>query len=267
MPSPNFKPNTLFNENCVETMSRIDDCSVDMILTSPPYDDMREYDGNTFTEFETIAKEVYRIVKVGGVVVWVISDQTKNGDETGTSFKHALYFKETGFKLFDTMIYLKPPRGACGSNKTYWQSFEYMFVFSKGSPKTINLLMDRENKDERTGDTGTKRMFNGTRKKIKRGGYGRLGRRTNVWEYKVGRGHSSKDDIAYEHPAIFPEKLAEDHILSWSNECDLIYDPFMGSGTTAKMSILNGRRFIGSDMSQKYCAIAKKRITMYEKKV
>ena len=140
------------------------------------------------------------------------------------------------------MIYLKTPRGAVGNNNTYWQTFEYMFVLSKGKPKTINLIRDRENKEARSGDTGTKRLYDGSLFKQKRGGYSKYGRRTNVWEYLIGKGHSASDKIAHEHPAVFHEKLAQDHIISWSNEEDIVYDPFMGSGTTAKMAILNKKK-------------------------
>ena len=255
-----LKLNTIYNENCIDTMASMPDNFVDLVITSPPYDDMRKYSGNDFDEFEDIASELYRIVKDGGIVVWIISDQTKKGNESGTSFKHALHFKQIGFDLFDTMIYLKPPRGATGNNKTYWQTFEYMFILSKGTPKTINLLFDRENKDARNGDNGTKRLYDGSLKKLKRGGYAKIGRRTNVWQYNIGNGHSATDNIAYEHPAIFPEKLAEDHILSWSNKGDLVYDPFMGSGTTAKMAFLNKRVFLGSEISKDYYIIAKKRM-------
>ena len=137
--------NMVYNENCLETMARMEDGCIDLTVTSPPYDDMREYSGNDFNEFEQIAQELYRITADGGVVVWIIGDQTRMGNESGTSFKHALHFKKIKFNLFDTMIYSKPPRGAVGNNKGYWQSFEYMFVLSKGAPKAINLLRDREN--------------------------------------------------------------------------------------------------------------------------
>ena len=207
-----MKTNIIYNENCLDTMMRLSDSCVDMVLTSPPYDNMREYAGDTFDGFELIAKSLFRVLKDGGVIVWIVGDQTIEGNESGTSFKQALYFKDIGLNLFDTMIYQKPPRGAVGNNKTYWQSFEYMFVFSKGQPKAINLILDRENREARSGDNGTKRLHNGGLKKIARKGYGLLGRRTNVWEYKVSKGHSTKDMIAYKHPAIFPEKLAQDHI-------------------------------------------------------
>lgn len=255
-----FKLNHIYNENCLETMIRMPDNFIDMVVTSPPYDDMRKYSGNTFSEFEIIAKALYRVIKKGGVIVWVVGDQTIKGNETGTSFKQALYFKEIGFNLFDTMIYQKTPRGAVGNNQAYWQTFEYMFILSKGKPKTINLIRDRENKEARGGDKGTKRLHDGSLLNQNRGGYSKYGRRTNVWEYLIGKGHSAIDEVAYEHPAIFPEKLARDHIISWSKEGDIIYDPFMGSGTTAKMAILNNRKYAGSELSDKYCEIAQKRL-------
>ena len=258
--SLNDKFGEIYNEDCLDTMAKLGKDIIDLTVTSPPYDSMREYSGNDFDQFEKTAKGLYHVTKPGGVVVWVIGDQTIRGNESGTSFRHALYFQEVGFNLFDTMIYLKPPRGAVGNNQTYWQSFEYMFILSKGKPKTINLIKDRENKDERAGDNSKKRFADGSLRPVNRSGYKKFGRRTNVWEYLIGKGHSSKDKIAHEHPAIFPEKLAEDHIISWSNPGDVVYDPFMGSGTTAKMAVLNNRQWIGSEISQEYCRIAKERL-------
>lgn len=251
--------NKIYNENCLDTMAKMPDNFIDLTVTSPPYDGMRTYNGYSFP-FEYIAKELLRITKQGGVVVWVVGDATVKGSETGTSFRQALFFKEVGFDLFDTMIYAKTPRGAVGNNKTYWQTFEYMFILSKGKPKTINLINDRKNKESREGDNGTKRLENGDLLRVKRGGYSEYGRRTNIWEYGIGKGQSTKDNIAFEHPAIFPENLANDHIISWSNVNDLIYDPFMGSGTTAKMAMLNNRKYIGSEISEDYCKIIETRI-------
>lgn len=240
--------NRIYNENCLLTMAKMQENTVDLTLTSPPYDDMRSYGGHGFNDFEAIVPELFRVTKEGGVVVWVVGDQTIKGDETGTSFRQALYFKEKGFKLFDTMIYMKTPRGAVGNNRTYWQTFEYMFVFAKGTPKTINLIKDRANKEARSGDRGTKRLRDGSLMNLERAGYEAFGRRTNVWEYLVGKGHSATDNFAYEHPAIFPEKLALDHIVSWTNEGDLVYDPFAGSGTTAKMAKRSNRNYLGSEI-------------------
>lgn len=252
--------NQVIQGDCLDIMKTLDDKSIDMVLTSPPYDNLRTYKGYTFN-FEGIAQEIYRVLKDGGVCVWIVGDATIKGSETGTSFKQALYFKEIGFNLFDTMIYQKTPRGAVGSNKTYWQTFEYMFILSKGTPKTINLLKDRENKDERNGDSGTKRLSDGSLLKLKRAGYSKFGRRTNVWEYLTGRGHSASDNFAHQHPATFPEKLAEDHILSWSNEGDTILDPMAGSGTTLKMAKKNNRNYIGIEIAPEYIDIINKRLT------
>jgi site-specific DNA-methyltransferase (adenine-specific) len=264
--------NKIYNEDCLDTMSKMPDGMIDLTVTSPPYDNLRNYNnhvkglksklnGYSFP-FENIAKELFRVTKDGGVVVWIVGDATTDADETGNSLRQALYFKECGFKLFDTMIYSKKPRGAVGNNNTYWQSFEYMFVLSKGKPKTINLLKDRKNKEARNGDNGTKRLQNGTLLQLKRGGYGEFGRRTNIWEYHIGKGHSTNDEIAHQHPAIFPEKLARDHIYTWSNEGDLVYDPMMGSGTVAKMCIFMGRDYLGSEINKTYCKIAEKRISI-----
>ncbi len=268
--------NKIYNEDCLLTMLRMPDNYVDLTVTSPPYDEMRTYNnhinGKTKSNgysfpFENIAKELFRVTKEGGIVVWVVGDETIKGDETGNSLRQALFFKECGFKLFDTMIYCKMPRGAVGNNKTYWQTFEYMFVFSKGYPKTINLIMDRKNKESRKGDRGTKRLQNGELLKLQRGGYGEFGRRTNIWEYNIGKGHSTGDNIAFGHPAIFPEKLARDHILTWSNENDLVYDPMMGSGTVAKMCILTERNFLGSEINKEYCKIAERRLSTIQSSI
>jgi len=263
--------NKIYYESCLITMANMPDNFIDLTITSPPYDNLRSYNNcvngikkkfnNHSFPFEDIAKELFRITKNGGVLVWVVGDETINGNETGNSFRQALFFKECGFNLFDTMIYSKPPRGSVGNNKTYWQSFEYMFVLSKGQPKTINLLRDRENKEERAGDKGTKRLYNGDLLNLERNGYGKFGRRTNIWEYYIGKGHSTKDNVAFKHPAIFPEKLAHDHIVSWTNVGELVYDPMMGSGTVAKMCILTGRNFIGSEINEEYCNIANIRIS------
>ncbi len=260
MPQKDIIINKIYNKCCLNTMSLMNDNYIDLVITSPPYDNMRKYSGNTFDQFEKIAQELYRIIAVGGVAVWIVGDQTVKSNESGTSFRQALYFKKIGFNLFDTMIYQKKPRGAVGNNKGYWQTFEYMFILSKGTPKTINLLTDRKNKDSRSGDISKKRMFDGTLQAVKRKGYSKMGRRTNIWEYSTGKGHSSSDKEAYKHPAIFPEKLAQDHITSWSNEGDLVYDPFMGSGTVAKCCKLLNRKWVGSEICKEYCDIAQERI-------
>jgi len=251
--------NKIYNENCLDTMARMPDGFVDLTVTSPPYDNLRKYNGYSF-DFEAVAKELYRVTKQGGVVVWVVGDATIKGSETGTSFRQALYFKEIGFNLHDTMIYGKNGSLPLNSNR-YEPIFEYMFVFSKGKPKSLNKLMEPcKNAGKIT--TGTFRGIDGGMKH--KTGLGRPIKDTkvkgNIWFYDVGNCKTTKDAIAMGHPAIFPEQLAKDHIISWSNPGDLVFDPFMGSGTTAKMAILNNRNWIGSEISKEYCEIAEKRI-------
>ncbi len=248
----------------IEGMRLLDDNCIDLTVTSPPYDNLRTYKGFSW-DFEGVANELYRVTKEGGVVVWVVGDATIKGSETGTSFKQALYFKEIGFNLHDTMIYQKDACPFPEINR-YYPSFEYMFVLSKGKPKTANLIMDKPNKRFGEKITGTGRNPDGTLKQhtsvknktnrvVKE-----FGVRTNVWLYSVGKWKITKDEYAYQHPAMFPEQLAQDHIISWSNEGDLVLDPFMGSGTTAKMAKLNNRNYIGFEISKDYCDIANKRI-------
>lgn len=256
--------NKVYCENCLDTMGRMPDEFIDLIVTSPPYDNLRDYKGYEF-DFESTARELYRVTKQGGVVVWVVGDATTKGSETGTSFKQALYFKECGFNLHDTMIYHKDNPPPVGGSNRYYQSFEYMFVFSKRKPKTFNpIIVPRRNK---WNDKRTVRY-----RSVNRNKDGEFNKKTipiktevkkqNLWTYVVSGGASTKDKIAHKHPAIFPEQLANDHIISWSNENDLVYDPLMGSGTTAKMALINNRRFIGSEISKEYCNIAKRRITV-----
>ena len=257
--------NKIYNMDCVQGMKLLDDCSVDLTVTSPPYDNLRSYKGFEF-DFESVAKELYRVTKDGGVVVWAVGDATINGSETGTSFKQALFFKECGFNLHDTMIYQKD---ACPFPETnrYYPMFEYMFVFSKGKPKTVNLIADKPNK--RYGEkvaSSTQRQPDGKTVKVSANKTDptrtvkKYGVRGNVWQYSPGYNKSTKDKYAYKHPAIFPEQLAQDHIISWSNPNDIILDPFMGSGTTAKMAKANNRNYIGFELSKEYCDIAEKRI-------
>lgn len=254
--------NKVYNENCIETMNKMPDDLIDLVITSPPYDNLRTYDGNNNFNFEEIANGLLRVVKQGGVVVWVVGDETVNGSESGTSFRQALYFKDIGFNLHDTMIYNKGSFQYPFPNR-YHQVFEYMFVFSKGKLKTFNPLMDRKNKRSGVRTTNTKREKNGEMTKRNGCEIKKFGKRFNIWKHNIGLNNSSKDKIAHEHPAIFPEDLARDHILSWSNEDDIVYDPMCGSGTTLKMAILNKRKWIGSEIVEEYYNTCVKRISPY----
>ena len=245
-------------------MSKMPSNYVDLVVTSPPYDNLRDYKGYSF-EFEKIAQELYRVVKNSGVVVWVVNDATVDGSETGTSFKQALFFKEIGFNLHDTMIYQKngATYPASKNSLRYTQIFEYMFVFSKGKPKTVNLIIDKKNNWAGSINWGknTDRQKDGSLKSKKNiNPVPEMSPRNNIWEYVVGGGFGQTDKIAYKHPATFPEQLAYDHIVSWSNENDIVYDPFTGSGTTCKMAHYSRRNYIGSEISKEYCDIAEQRL-------
>lgn len=239
------------------------DC-IDLVVTSPPYDDLRTY-GNHAWDFYGVAWQLKRVLKPGGVIVWVVNDATVDGTETGTSMRQALHFKSIGLRLHDTMIYAKDA-GPFPETNRYYPSFEYMLILSKGKPSTTNLIADKVN--NRAGEQGghSQREADGSiqpSSKRKHGGVHivkEFGVRRNVWEYSPGYGKSTADKVAYDHPAIFPEALARDHILSWSNEGDVVLDPFSGSGTTAKMAMHNGRRFIGIEVNQEYVEISKKRL-------
>ena len=229
---------------------------VDLTVTSPPYSDLRKYDGiEDFNEdvWSEVIRILYDITTDGGVVVWVVNDKTKNGSETGTAFKQALKFMEVGFNLNDTMLWCKTNAMPQVKQPRYNQVFEYMFVFSKGKPKTFNPIMEPckcagqlydSTCKNMGGENGrTHKTFNVNKEKVK----------SNVWEIAVAQNKTT-------HPAVFPEKLAEMHIVSWSNEWDLVFDPFVGSGTTCAVAKRLGRNYIGIDVSENYCNIAKDRV-------
>ena len=251
--------NKIYCESNIDTMSRMPDNFVDLTVTSPPYDNLRDYNGYSFP-FENIAKELYRVTKQGGVLVWVVNDETINGSETLTSAKQKIFFREhCGFNIHDTMIWEKP--GATNPSTTrYHQVFEYMFVLSKGPPKTFNGLKDRKNKWARRFGKGTVRSADGQMNHTKKDKLEatEFGLRNNVWYMNT----ACQENVCgkNEHPAPFSEELARDHILSWSKEGELVYDPFMGSGTTAKMALMLSRNFIGSELSKQYIDISEKRI-------
>lgn len=245
--------------DCLEVMRGLPDGCVDLTVTSPPYDDLRTYNGYVF-DFEGIAKELYRVTKDGGVVVWVVNDATINGSETGTSFRQALYFKDVcGFNLHDTMIWEKPTFTATGSLASrYAPVFEYMFVLSKGKPQTFNPIKDKSNKHHGEIIRGSIRQADGSVRPITGKGTKTIapfGQRHNVWHIAT-----ENSSLKRFHPAPFPESLANDHIISWSNPGDVVLDPFCGSGTTCKMAKVNGRHYIGIDISDEYCEIARSRI-------
>jgi DNA modification methylase len=257
--------NRIYNESNLETMARMEDNFIDLTVTSPPYDNLRDYNGYSFP-FEETAKELFRVTKQGGIVVWVVGDETKDFCETLTSFKQAIFFTECGFKLLDTMIYAKKSYApAYPKMMRYAQTFEYMFILSKGKPKTFNPIQTNKQKSSISDrmETNGFRQKDGTMEYKRMKTDSLLKDECNVWVYDTGFGKSSVDEISYQHPATFPEQLPKDHIHTWSNEGELIYDCFAGSGTTLKMAHLQKRNWIGSEISKEYCDIADKRMLKY----
>lgn len=237
--------------NCVDKMGHLPDNCIDLTVTSPPYDNLRTYDGYSF-DFEGAAKEIYRITKEGGVVVWIVGDSTVKGTESGTSFKQALFFKEIGFNLHDTMIWEKT--GRLPTQDRYYNIFEYMFVFSKGRPRAMNFICDHRNVNGgRVQQSDTVINKGKNIKSTKTFVRPEFSRRPNIWKIHVGINKT-------EHPAVFPEQLALDHISTWSNEGDVVLDPFLGSGTTGKAATTLNRKFIGIELSENYMKIARSRI-------
>lgn len=262
--------NKVYNCNCVDGLKTLNDNSIDLTVTSPPYDNLRTYQGTcnwSFDIFKSIAQELYRVTKPGGIVVWIVGDAVINGGETGTSFKQALYFQEIGFKIHDTMIYHKNTSSfpAKIDSKRYTQIFEYMFVFVKGKIRNdIKLIADKKNKWAGWTNWGANTNYDkdgNLNKTTDIKPVPEFSLRTNIWKY-----NTSFNDKIVKHPAVFPEQLAEDCILSWSKENDLILDPFMGSGTTAKMAMMNHRNFIGFELNEEYYNGILKRIEQFKNK-
>lgn len=252
--------NKIYNIDNVDGMMKMDSESIDLTITSPPYDDLRNYNGYSF-DFKNVAKELYRVTKEGGICVWIVNDATINGSKSGTSFEQALFFKEIGFNIHDVMIWNKPSFTSVGSIQTrYPDVFEYMFVFSKGKPKTFNPIKDRINKCVGNKKHGNIRQKDGSMKNVS--SLGRItlekGIRFNVWNIPTANNVKER----YNHPAPFPQQLVRDHILSWSSEGDVVLDPFMGSGTTAVVARALRRNYIGFEISKDYCDIAQKRIEL-----
>ncbi|KKK53019.1 hypothetical protein LCGC14_3098990 [marine sediment metagenome] len=246
---------TIYHGDCREIMPQLP--KVDLIVTSPPYDNLREYGRHAFS-FDGLPILLYRVLTDGACCVWVVGDQVIDGSETGSSFRQALTFLDCGFRIHDTMIFQKN-NTSLPDNIRYGQEFEYMFVFSKGLPKTFNPIQDRKRRWFGSSKYTKKRKVSGEMVLSTRDPNRQSNKRGNIWLYDVGYNKGASDNRAFQHPATFPEKLANDHIMSWSNPGDVILDPFLGSGTTAYCAKKLNRKCIGIEIEEKYCEIAAKR--------
>ena len=249
--------NNIIWGDCLRVMEGLPDKSIDLTVTSPPYDNLRKYEGYAF-DHEPAIRQLFRITKDGGVLVWIVADATINGSETGTSFQQALYAKHCGFNLHDTMIWRKT-KPLPLTHRRYEQAFEYMFVFSKGTPSVFNGLREPCKRTGEKNHTTHRRGGHNDDRLERASGFGRPVNPTRL-RYNVWDCATSQPGRDYTHPAIFPIELARDHISSWSNPGDLVLDPFLGSGTTAVSAKELGRHFIGIEISPKYIAIARSRL-------
>lgn len=257
-----MKTNKIYHSKAEDFLKNLPGELIDLTVTSPPYDKLRSY--NNEFDLKIIIPELFRATKPGGICVWVVADQTKNFSESGTSFRQALAFMEFGWCLFDTMIW-KKKNPMPGHRERYTDAFEYMFVFSKGKPRVFNPIKI----SSKTAGMSQKWAERPHESKVwkKKGPQirrtNKMKIKSNVWEFATGKGGSTNDIIAFEHPAIFPEKLVADHISSWTNEGDLVADIFSGSGTTAKVAHLMNRKWIGSEHCKNNCGIAERRMEPY----
>jgi DNA modification methylase len=255
--------NSIIHGDCVKVLAYLPPECIDLCVTSPPYDGLRAYRGYEF-EVEKVAEQLYRALKPGGTVVWIVADQTIKGSKSGSCYKHALAFQDCGFRLHDEMVYEKIGIRYPDSVR-YYPCFEKMFVFAKGRPKTVNQIRDRENVTAGQLQSWTKRERNGTLIKCaKRKTTAPFGVRRNIWAYNTTPHHIAPDDLWRSHPAVFPLQLAEDHIISWTRPNDVVLDPMCGSGQTMLAALINNRQYLGIDCSEEYCRLARERLNLYK---
>ncbi len=261
--------NNVYNESCITGMQKLDDDCIDLVVTSPPYDNLRTYNDSSswnFDVFTQVADELIRVLKPGGVIMWNVGDAVIDGSETGSSFRQALYFKDHGIRLHDTMIYQKPSAAYPASHKSnrYSQVFEYCFILSKGKPKTVNLIKDKKNAWAGTtswGNAGSRQKDGTIKKGDSKVSISEMGYRDNIWRIANGKGFGQTNSEIYQHPATMPQELARGHIITWSNPGDLVLDPFMGSGTTARMAFREDRNWIGFEIDKEYYDLCVKHTT------
>jgi site-specific DNA-methyltransferase (adenine-specific) len=252
--------------DCVAGMRGLPAEFVPLTVTSPPYGGLRTYGGHAEWDFMAVARELYRITVPGGVVVWVVQEEIIDGAESGESSRQRLAFADIGFRLHHTMVMAKTG-GHQHSPRRYGRPLEYAFVLSKGRPRHVLLLRDKPNKEAGRVGRYMNRRADGSFRPKKPSTVHPYGLRSSVWSYSTGRFKTAKEGYAFGHPALMPEQMAEDHILSWSRIGDLVFDPFAGAGTTLKMALLNHRRYLGFEVNPEYVGIARRRLQEAEAKL
>ncbi len=252
--------NKIICGDCVEVLKSIPDNSIDLVVTSPPYDGIRKYNGFSFNLHST-GKELFRVLKDGGIIAMVIQDQTKNFGKSLTSFKTIIdWCENVGFKLFETIIYKKHGAEGAWWTKRFRVDHEYIPIFLKGERPAYFNKEPLKIPSKHGGKTMTgcaTRLTNGKTLKSKRVFINPMKCRGTLWDYTTcGDGTRLK----HQHPATFPDKIPVDFIRCFCPKNGIVLDPFIGSGTTALAAIQLNRNYIGIDISKEYCELAKKRI-------
>jgi len=255
-----FSDNQIYNGDCWELVRELPDECIPLALTSPPYGNMRDYGGHRCDTLGLI-DELYRVIRPGGIAVWVEQDQIKGKRCSDSVFEHGCSFRGMGFQLVSEIVLERA--GFRAPTHGHYGTPEVALVFSKGKPTVINIIKDRPNKTAGAPVKHSVRNRQGVLEFQKTGKVVQpFGRRGCVWRYNAGFNNSSRDEFAFGHPAIMPEQVAEDLIIAFSRPGDLVLDPMCGSGTTLKMALLNHRRFLGFEIHEPYVEIARKRVRL-----
>jgi site-specific DNA-methyltransferase (adenine-specific) len=252
--------NKVYQQDCIVGMRKIPDGAIDLVVTSPPYDNLRDYNGYSVDLNET-GKNIYRILKDGGVAVMVIQDQTKNFGKSLTSFRTIVdWCDNVGFKLFECVIYRKN-----GTEGAWWKNrfrvdHEYMPIFLKGEKPQYFNKDSLKVKSKHGGKIMTgfaNRKTNGETGKSITKAINEMKCRGTVWDYLMA---GDKDPVKRKHPAPFPDKIPFDFINCFCPPNGIVLDPFVGSGSTVVGAKKLNRSFIGFDISEEYCNLTRKRL-------
>ncbi len=253
--------NRIINADCIKATARLPANSIDLVMFSPPYDGIRDYKKGWIFDFPALGKNLYRLVKDGGVCAVVINDGTQDFAKSLTSFRLVLNWCDTaGWRLFETCIYQRDGNPGAWWKRRFRVDHEYIFLFLKGKkPKTFDkepLMVPSKHAGRIY--SGTDRLTSGKFKKIDHKPVKRMKCRGTVWKYPTSNTEGNRTKL--QHPATYPDPLAQDIIQCFSEPGDTVLDPMCGSGTTCVMAMKMKRQYMGIDINEEYCQIARKRL-------